>query len=139
MTLAEIDAELPNGFHDAEVGRIDIDFRSRVVILELDVWIGDVGMPADAGRELYRPARLEVRGFSYFVVERPHSESPYAKPGPLELDFCGPEPIGDLPATRAGEFAATFFVADWNSCFSLSAADAELRWTGDAYDRGPDC
>lgn len=41
MTFQEIAASLPNGFHDAELQRFDIDYVQRRMQFDLVVWIGE--------------------------------------------------------------------------------------------------
>jgi hypothetical protein len=128
MTLDEIAGLLPNGFHDAQVRSIALDFVSRSAILELETWVGSMDASVGAGREKYRRASLELRGFTYFVIDPPDLKYPYAARGPVTVDLCEPEESGRLPAPRAGEFSARFFVASWNAFISISAEAAELRW-----------
>jgi hypothetical protein len=56
MTFEEVSASLPNGFHDAELQRFEMDYVHRTLRFELVVWIGD--MDDSRRREFYRPARL---------------------------------------------------------------------------------
>lgn len=134
-TLEELADSLPNGFHDAEVHGLAVDLRARVARLELDVLVGEVDAPADAGRETYRMARLELRGLAYFVMEPPDPRYAYAQPGTVRVDLCDVDPTGSLPPTRSGDFSARFSVAEWNAFICVSAREAALEWVAAAVDR----
>lgn len=51
MTLEDIAAELPNGFHDAFLRRLTLDYADRRATLALNVWVGDVAAMTAAERE----------------------------------------------------------------------------------------
>ena len=127
MTLDEIDRELPNGFHDAEVRRLSVDFVARIATLELDLWIGSTDLPPDGGRETYRPATIELQGLSYVVVDPPDSTYPYARAKPIRIEISGGEHRADLPPLQPGAFASRFFVQEWNAFIAISALDARMK------------
>ena len=135
MTLHEIDASLPNGFHDAEVSSIALDLLSRRATLDLEIWMGDMSSPPHAGREAYRAGRLELSRVAYFAIDPPDHRYRFAEPGPICIDLCDAD-TQIVPPTRAGDFAARFFISDWNTFISVSAGDAALTWTAEPYDRG---
>ena len=58
MTFQQIADSLPNGFHDAELQRFEMDYVHRKLRFDLEVWIGD--MNSTQARELYRPARVTL-------------------------------------------------------------------------------
>lgn len=58
MTFDEVAASLPNGFHDAELQRFEMDYVHRTLRFDLVVWIGS--MDDSQRRELYRPARVTL-------------------------------------------------------------------------------
>jgi hypothetical protein len=103
--------------------------------LDLDLWIGSMSMPLDAGRETYRAAKLELRGLAYFAVEPPDPKYPYAKPGAITVDLCDVEDGSSLPPIQSGMFASRFFVSEWNAFIIVSASEAVLIWTGEPHNR----
>jgi len=135
MTLDEIDSGLPNGFHDAEVSKLAVDFLQKTMTLDLDLWIGSMSMPLNAGRETYRTAKLELRNLAYFAVEPPDPKYPYAKPGAIKIDLCEVEDGSSLPAIQLGMFASRFFVNEWNAFIIVSALEAVLTWTDEPHNR----
>ena len=68
MTFEELARTLPNGFHDAELWRFEMDYGRRRLQFDLDLWIGDDGAGA---RELYRPARVTLDQVAFLVIEPP--------------------------------------------------------------------
>ncbi|MGH6930388.1 MAG: hypothetical protein ACREEV_18870, partial [Dongiaceae bacterium] len=56
MTFRQLVASLPNGLHDAELRRFEMDYEQRKLRFEVAIWVGDISDPKR--RELYRPAIL---------------------------------------------------------------------------------
>ena len=65
MTIDELDAFLPNGLHDAKLGKVAIDFTERTVRLDLNIWVGD-----EEKREAYRSAEVTLSGLLFWVSDR---------------------------------------------------------------------
>ena len=69
MTFDDLAISLPNGFHDAELKSIMIDYTRREARLILDIWVADdVSMEE---REAYRPAEVTLSGLLFWVSEPP--------------------------------------------------------------------
>jgi hypothetical protein len=60
--LETIAATLPNGFHDAFLRRLVLDFAEQRATLTLNVWVGDLHAKTDAEREAYRPVTVNILG-----------------------------------------------------------------------------
>ena len=67
MTLEEIDASLPNGFHDAEIKSIHADCTKRRVTIELSIWLGEGPDNTEVPQEAYRLAEVMVDGLQFLV------------------------------------------------------------------------
>ncbi len=52
MTLDELNNTLPNGFHDAQVYSIELDYRAGIAKLHLSLWVGSMDDPQPE-REAY--------------------------------------------------------------------------------------
>lgn len=135
MTLDELAASIPNGFHDACLSTISIDYTKREVQLILDIWVADdVERPEEI--ETYRVAEVTLTGLAYWVSEPPDARSLFLEPGALWID-SGPLDTLErkdslhLPPTPAGAFANWIFVRDWNAFIYVAAEDARLEWLGD--------
>ena len=58
MTLNEVAETLPNGFHDAELRRIELDYDLRSCRIQVDVWVGDMD---DTSRREASPFKVSER------------------------------------------------------------------------------
>jgi hypothetical protein len=131
MTIFEIADQLPNGFHDAEIETIYIDYPNRVVEIRLNVWIGTMDDP-ESTRETYRKATLTLTGVWYCAMDSPDEGYPYAAAEGLTVDLAEPT----LFVPKQATFACRFWVDQWNAFIHLAAASADLAWEGAAANRG---
>ncbi len=138
MTFDELDRTLPNGFHDAFLRKIEMDYVSRTLRLEVAVCTtGTEGPPRD---ETYRTARVTVRDVAYLVIEPPdfevrqNSEYPWKEPGEIGID-TGEGPVSHsntvLPPAPEGTTANWMYLSDFNRFLFFAAGDSSLEWTGD--------
>jgi hypothetical protein len=103
MTFEEVAASLPNGFHDAELQRFEMDYVHRTLRFDLVIWIGD--MDDSRRRERYRPARLTLDDVAFLVIEPPDINYPWLKAGPIRIDAGEGQPhqsSSTLPVAPAG-------------------------------------
>jgi len=134
MTLDDIENSLTNGFHDAFLQSVNIDYVNREATLILDVWIGDLDAENERLRERYRKGRLKLYQLVYFVVEAPDSNYSYNKPGALWIDSGSLESLKKPPSTQLtktipeGTFEHWVFVRNWNSFIYMAAMDAQFDW-----------
>ena len=132
MNIEDLAADLPNGLHDALLRAFSSDEVERRAEFILDVWIGDLHSTVPAERERRRPARLELLGLSYLVVDNP--DPPHAimtERAPVQIDACGADDNADLARqVPAGGFAGRFFVTEWNTSIHFAALEARLTWLG---------
>lgn len=133
MDIFEIEASLPNGFQDALVSRLEIDYLVGTLEFRLRAWIGDPysGLPED--REKRRPALLRLEGLSYCAIESPHPHYPFSERRELMMDLVRPSPetagplLDSLPP---GTFAFRIWVGTWNCFMHMAARSARLDWLG---------
>lgn len=64
-TLTEIDDSLPNGFHDAMIHSIQLDYVNREAIIKLDVWVGDLNSGDENLRDKYQSGQLILSDLLY--------------------------------------------------------------------------
>jgi hypothetical protein len=140
MQLVEIENSLPNGFHDAFLESVDVDYRSRRALIKLRLCIGDPDAAIQSEREAYKGAALELLNLVYLVIEGPDPRSKYAEANRLWIDGgevkrdsapAAPVPVEQLPSDA---FAYWFFVRDWNSFIHVAARDARLQWYSERAD-----
>jgi hypothetical protein len=137
-TLDELGQTLPNGFHDAEIKALSVDFGTRQVTMELSVWVGDMDDEV-APKEAYRDGQLVTEGLEFIVMEPPDPKYPYSKVDRLWVDLADGPSGSQVPAASQLPtecFSSGLFVRDWNSFIYLAARSARLEWRGGMYDRG---
>jgi len=132
MTFEELERKLPNGFHDAEVGKISMDFVNRSVVIGVNV---HVGMPADADPECYRTGALKVVSPYLFFIEPPDPRYHFVPDGsPLNASGhsvkLGQNAAVDrlLSVLPSDKTAYLFFLDDWNSSLYLAGGSVEFSW-----------
>src|SRR5216684_1034247 len=135
MKFEQLDSELPNGFHDARLHKVAIDYPAGSMILHMDLWVGRL----DGGnREEYRSAEVRVTGLYFCVVDPPDPSCPYV-PSRFPLDVSGdPAKPDTFPALNElsrtfppGLSCYRFFVHEWNSFINIAARDVQISWIND--------
>ena len=136
MTFEEVSASLPNGFHDAELQRFEMDYVLRTLRLDLVVWIGNLDDPGR--RELYRPARLTLDDVAFLVIEPPDVNYPWLNAGRIRIDAGeGQPPQSSSTLSVAPPAARTTWICleELNTFLLFSAGNASLEWSGPEVDR----
>lgn len=127
MTLRELEATLPNGFHDALLHRLEWDLEQRTVVLVVSVWVGDLHDQVSAAREQTVRQRLVLQGVRFFEIEQPSSRYPYQAARPVRFELRDLDRAHPLMKEQPSEvFGASLFVEEWNAFVHLAAEDAEL-------------
>jgi hypothetical protein len=138
MTFEELDQRYPNGFDDAYITSLIIDYENRTAIVHLSL---RGNMPDSPNKNEYSRAVLAVDGFYYFSVDPPDSDHLFY-PGRSKITVDGlPEddfPLFEVlkPRLPVGAFCCRFFVHDWNSFTHIAAKDARFSWIGDGATGG---
>jgi hypothetical protein len=133
MTLKDIEESLPNGLHDAQVQRVEIDYEDRTIRFSLVLWTGDLSSDDEATRERYEKGELTIRDFIYCVIEPPDPTYPFVNASLITVGAgsATEEPIKtETPLPQKlpeGAFAYWFFVNEWNSFIHIAAMDASLK------------
>lgn len=131
MNIEDLEANLPNGLHDALLREFSTDRADRRAEFILDVWLGDLHSSETAERERYRPARLELLGLAYLIADDCDPRYPAGDGLAVRIDICAAD--DDAERSRqvpAGGFAGRFFVTEWNAFIHFAALDARLTWIG---------
>lgn len=126
MTIEEIERSLANGFHDARLKGMDIDYAKREVRLDLQA---DIGIPEtrEGIKDSYRACRLTLSGLLFCVIEPPGPGYQHQKAERLWIADSGPatsaEFLSKLPyPLPEGAFAHYFFYKRME-CVHLSGGD----------------
>lgn len=133
MTFEDLARELPNGFHDAEIFRISLDYGGRTAALEMAFWTGDI---EGSNPEEFRRGTLFIRGLLYLSIEPPDPDYPFMQADPsLSVAGCPEDPkqFPDMEklvsASDSKVDCYRFYVRDWNSFIHLAATDVQLSWS----------
>jgi hypothetical protein len=133
--MDEVERLLPNGFHDALLRRLSVDYEASVLRLEIEFWIGD--MADEERREIYRPGRVTVTGLGFLIIDNPcKGDGPFT--GKLWIDGGAGDPETSavpLPPPESGAFRYWLFVDEWNGFIRFAGRSAGLEWLGDEMDR----
>jgi hypothetical protein len=133
-SFEELELELPNGFHDAEIRGIALDYLARTAILSMNMLSG-VGTPDNENLNIYRRATVRIAGLLLFFVEPPHPKYNFLLDGePLSVSGdsvrAGQNSEMDclLPALPQNSTVYRFFLDEWNSFVYLAAEGVEFLW-----------
>ncbi len=135
MQLEQLENSLPNGFHDAQLEAIIVDYVSREVVMKMQLHVGNPDAATKEEREAYKPAELHLSDVLYFVIDPPDPKYKYAEKKSLWLlagradEESAPVPPIPLEQLPAGASAYWFFVNDWNSFIHVAVMDAQLKWS----------
>jgi hypothetical protein len=130
MTFEQLEQSLPNGFHDAKLRAINIDYVTRASRLDLDLLVGDPEGGDQQSRNILRPAVVTVSGFDFCVIDAPDPAYPYAT-FPLTIDAISGQPEGSeisLPPVTQGAFLFTIWINEWNAFIRIAALDLGMEW-----------
>jgi hypothetical protein len=124
--ISEIARSLPNGFHDAELLNICIDYANQTAALSLNL---DVSNSEDESEELSRPARLVFSGVQFVVIDPPEGECDDAV-SMIEMGDGQPQTaIRVLPPLRAEASLCWLYMSGINNFIRIAAQGATLEWT----------
>jgi hypothetical protein len=132
MTIKEIESNLPNGFHDANLKTISIDYVTRKAELDITVDISNAEAPEEDATEDYRDGKLILSGLLFCIIEPPDLRSADLNADGLWITSSGTvkpgEMLKDLPLLLPeGAFVHYFFVNNWNASIYLAAMDARFE------------
>jgi hypothetical protein len=131
MTLEELDVSLPNGLHDAQIERMDIDYLHARLTLSVQVLFGLPAQP-DSAREEYRVGALMFHGVQFVSIEFPQPGSAFQQPGELWFSYERTPseviPVGVASTLPSGALCYSMFVRDWLSYIHVAATDVSISF-----------
>lgn len=134
MTLADVEATLPNGFHDAEIEQFIWDYRTNSASFTMELWVAEQG---NQSQEVYRKGRLDLKGIIFITIDPPDIKPYKASLGTLRIDgLTTTESILPNLATLTETVTQcinpySFYVDNWNSYIHIAAKESELIWIGE--------
>ena len=131
MTFEQLEDLLPNGFHDAQIEKVAVDYAQRSASIVMQLLIGT---PDSIDRDEYRRATLNISGLGYVAIEPPDPTYPFMRSG-AALNVAGyPEdrekfPLDALQPMMPKDITCyRFFVHDWNAFIHIAAKEIQLSW-----------
>ena len=130
----EILESLPNGFHDALLKSVFVNYESDKIILSLDIWIGNLDDPVEQMREQYIPGILEFHGIEFFISEAPRPAVPCSRNEKLLINIDGIESLAGkirvkLPGfDQTKSFAVWVYISNFNCFLFICARSAKFTF-----------
>jgi hypothetical protein len=135
MNLEDIESKLPNGFHDAQLNSLNIDYSNQKAVLDITVWTSDLDSKDPELRETYRLGKLTINNLLFCIIEPPDSNYyPYHENGSVTIDagpfdsIPNPPQMPSLKPLPKEAFVHYFYVSDWNSLIYIAGMDAQFDW-----------
>ncbi len=131
MNLIEIEQSLPNGFHDAYLNQLALDFARHEAELSLEVLIGTDDQP---GSDKYRKCRLTFHDYAIVMIEPAVAHRDIGKARGLGVDRTELDDEDRLAVAKTGykipsdNFWLALFIYEWNSRIIINARDASLEF-----------
>jgi len=127
VTIEELENKFPNGFHDAHLVGMTVDFPAESIRIELDVDCDD------PDPNVYTRIKVRLTGLSLFIVEPPDLRISLSYGD--TIGTCGDKTSDKmLPGLEtysknvpAGSFFYSFFLNHWNCFVHVAATNAELE------------
>jgi len=131
VQIEELERRLPNGFHDALMSKISIDYVRQQLELSLQVLVGSPEAASHEEREQRRPCTLTLSGLQQCAIEAGDPKSTRTSSLGLLIDV-GTGSVSSssftLPDTIDPAFSFWIYVREWNAFIYVTAEDADLTW-----------
>lgn len=128
MTPAEVDALLPNGFHDAVLRELHVDLARAEARLAFDLLTGVPDAETEEGRESMRPGTLHLRGLASMSVEPVDGGYDFTDGQGVRVDGgFGPYP-GDPEPAQDHLVRLWLYASTWNSGMRFVAKACDFGW-----------
>lgn len=134
MTIEDIECSLPNGFHDASLKSISLDYAQHRAELDIYVDISNPDAIDEDTTEAYRSGKLVLLGLLFCIIEPPDLQSADLNADGLWITSSGTVEPGEMPKDfltllPTGAFGHRFFINNWNAYMYIAAMEARFVWT----------
>lgn len=131
MTIEEIENNLPEGFHDANLEAFVLDLQNMLLKLSFNLLIG---YDESNDKTIYRRGEVLVRNVSFFNVS-PYMALPMGKIAGTVFNISNELPVDSgipIELIKQSKWVADLYVGDAPSFFDVSFGyeSAEFTWTG---------
>jgi len=127
-TTEPITAQLPNGFHDAVLQELTVDFAKAEVRFRFEFLVGMPDAQTEEGREAMRPGVLRLTGVTSMTIEPPDPRYQFSKDGGVKVDGDFGAYPGDPAPPDDGLVRLWLYVSTWNARMMFTAKGCELEW-----------
>jgi hypothetical protein len=132
VTFEEVEKMLPNGFHDAKIVRMTLDYPAGVLLMTLQILIG---RPGHSDEEEYGQAELSATGLYFCFIDPP--DPTYAfRPNGKALGISGASESREssvieklLPKLPEGISLYRFYAEKSNAFIHVAATDIQVSWS----------
>ncbi|MGE5343396.1 MAG: hypothetical protein ACM3SY_18155 [Candidatus Omnitrophota bacterium] len=130
MTIQEIEEKLPNGFHDAEIEDINLNFVNKLARIDLNIWIGDIKDP-----EKYQKARLYFTDFLFLSIEPPYEKTYFLNTLTVDLESNDDDILDKYESFKVlkkflpeGYLITCFVLLNHDTLMYFVAKDVKFEW-----------
>jgi len=126
-SFADVIDSLPNGLHDALVHELVVAPAEARIVMDLDVWTGDLDGPEEQ-RDEYRRGRLTLTGIERFSLDVEEAAIEQGKPVMIDAETGGPGTVPDLWPSEPDDRKLWIFFNDWNGFLRVLGGQVEFEW-----------
>ena len=137
QAIEAIEANLPNGFHDALLRELHVDYVAHRAVFALDVL---TSTPESERDQEYRRGELTILDALFIIVDPPGMHCSLKRTSPSRIDCGSGQPSTapiELPTIPAGYFLHWFFIDDLNAFVRVAARSATFNWLNDKSSSDP--
>ncbi len=127
VVATAITTQLPNGFHNAVLRELHVDFAKQEVRLDFQFWVGHPDAETEEGREAMRPGMLRLTGVVSMRIEPPDPRYQFATARGVTVDGDFGVYPGEPEVAEDGVLRLCFYSSTWNSRMILDERVAAGR------------
>lgn len=128
MTPDAIIAQLPNGFHDAVLQELGVDFAKAEARLKFEFLVGMPDAETEEEREAMRPGVLWLMGVTSTTIEPPSAGYQFSEGEGVYVDGgFGAYPDDPAPPDD-GLVRLWLYISTWDARMMFTAKGSEVEW-----------
>jgi hypothetical protein len=133
LILEELERSLPNGFHDAELTSLHVDYAKREAIVGLNIDFSTPEATGGSEEESYRPGRVVFSGLHFIAIDPPAPGYEYLGVSLIDSGMGQPRTNPrEVPPLDEGVSLCWLFVVRWNGFVRIAAHNVTLQWADEA-------
>jgi hypothetical protein len=136
--ITAIASQLPNGFHDALLEALHVEFAREEVQLGFKFLVGTPDAETEELREAMRPGLLRLTGVTSMLIEAPDPRYNFSMDDGVSVDGGFGAYPGETVPSEDGLLRLWLFISTWNARMMFAAKSCDLVWTDRPFrDSGP--